>query len=353
MTAVLETAPLSPRAAAHLVAQERHRRTRRRSVVAAVLFVLVAGGGAASLVFGTFTIPLADVLPGLFGEGRRSTVFVLQTLRLPRTAAAILVGAALAVSGSIFQTITRNPLATPDILGITGAASLGAAWAILGGQASGTSVALIAGLAGAGAAVLIYVLAWRRGDHGQRLILVGIGVAALAAAGTSWLLTQRQALEAQRAMIWIAGSVNNVSPPELWCLVVVCVAAAVLLPLVRHWLPLLELGDETATGLGLRPERARLVAIAIAVALAAAAVAVAGPVAFVALVAGPIARRLTRTPGLVPVAAALVGALVTLTADTAGHYLLGNQPVGIVTGIIGAPYLIYLLTRSGTWTRRA
>ena len=330
------------------VAAERHRRYRRRSVVSLILLSVLVLGVLASLAFGQFVIPMADVVPGLFGQGKRSIVFVLQTLRLPRTLAAVLVGAALAVSGSIFQVLTRNPLASPDILGITGAAGLGAAYAILVLSVSGPSVALCAGLAALVAAGLIYWLSWRRGTNGYRLILVGIGIAAIATALTSWLLTQRQALEAERALIWITGSLNDVSTPELSCLAIVCAVGFVIVPLVQRRLNTLEFGDQTATALGARPETTRAVAVLIAVALAAAAVAVAGPVTFIALVAPPIARRLVRTPGVVPLVSALVGALLVLGSDTAAHDLLANQPVGVVTGIVGAPYLIFLLTRRTT-----
>ena len=330
------------------VAIERHRRYRRRSLISLILLSVLVLGVLASLAFGEFVIPLSDVVPGLFGQGRRSIVFVLQTLRLPRTVAAVLVGAALAVSGSIFQVLTRNPLASPDILGITGAAGLGAAYAILVLSLSGPAVALFAGLAALIAAALIYVLSWRRGTSGYRLILVGIGIAAMGTALTSWLLTQRQALEAERALIWITGSLNNVSGAELACLAVVCAVGFVAVPLIQRRLSVLELGDETATALGSHPETTRAVAVLIAVALAAAAVAVAGPLTFIALVAPPVARRLVRTPGVVPLVSALVGALLVLGSDTAAHYLLANQPVGVVTGIVGAPYLMFLLTRRTT-----
>jgi iron complex transport system permease protein len=263
----------------------------------------------------------------------------------------VLVGGALAVSGSIFQTVTRNPLASPDILGVTGAAGLGAAYAILVQSASGPTVAVFAGVAALIAAAAGYLLSWRGGTNGYRVILIGIGVAAIGSALTSWLLTVRQALEAQRALIWITGSLNDVSVPELACLAAICAAALVVVPFAQHWLALLELGDETATGLGLRPERARAAAVLIGVVLAAAAVAVAGPLSFIALVAPPLARRLARGPGVVPLLSAVVGALLVLGSDTIGHYLLGNQPVGVVTGIVGAPYLIYLLTRSSTLAR--
>ncbi len=310
-----------------------------------MLLIVLIAGVLARLAFGTFTIPLSDLIPGLFGQGKRSVVFVLQGLRLPRTIAAVLVGAALAVSGSIFQVLTRNPLASPDILGITGSAGLGASFAILGLGLSGPAVAGWAGAAALLAAVAIYGLAWRRGTHGGRLILVGIGVAALAVAGSSWLLTQRQALEAETALIWITGSLNDVATPELGVLAVVCALACLAIPLVQRRLDTLEFGDETATSLGTRPEASRATAVLIAVALAAAAVAVAGPLTFIALVAPPVARRLVRTPGVVPVTAALVGALLVLGSDTIAQTLLANQPVGVVTGIVGAPYLIFLLTR--------
>lgn len=331
--------------ATRLVAHERLVRQRRGTTVALVLAVLLFVAVCAAVMFGDVVIPVRDVVPGLFGHGERATVFILQTLRLPRVLAALLVGAALAVSGSIFQTMTRNPLASPDIIGITPSASAAAAFAILILRAQGTVVALFA-LGGATlGAIAIYALSWRRGSHGYRLVLVGIGVAAFSVATTSWLLTQRGANEAQHALIWITGSLNEVSTTQVAVLAAVVAACAVVLPVASRWLGVMELGDEAAAALGLRTEVVRAATVLLAVLLAGAAVAVAGPVPFIALVSAPIARQLARRPGLVPLTAGLVGAALLLGSDEVAQRLLDNQPVGVVSGVIGAPYLIWLLTR--------
>ncbi|MGE0141037.1 MAG: FecCD family ABC transporter permease, partial [Ilumatobacteraceae bacterium] len=180
-----------------------------------------------------------------------------------------------------------------------------------------------------------------------RLVLVGIGVAAVLTAATSYLLTRAQIFEVQQAMVWLTGSLNGRSwdhlRPVTWAMLVLFPAVLLLARPLRA----LQLGDDTAKGLGVRVERARLALVLVAVALTAVATAAAGPIAFIAFVAGPIARRLVRAPlSIVP--AALVGALLLLLSDLVARRAFAptELPVGVVTGIIGAPYLLWLLARA-------
>jgi len=313
-------------------------------VLAACTFAVFAW----SLSVGDFPIPIGDVLASLVGAGSEDAGFIVQTLRLPRGLTAVLVGAAFGLSGAIFQRIARNPLASPDIIGINAGAAAAAVFVIV--VVGGTSTQVTSGaLAGSAATALaIYLLAHRKGVTGYRLVLVGIGVTAMLGSITSYLLTRAEIDDAQRALVWLIGSLNG----RGWEHVRPVTAALALLgpvavALARH-LRMLELGDDAARGLGVRIEASRGALLLTGVALAAVATASAGPVAFVALVAPQIARRLTggRTLALLP--AALCGALLLVSADLVARRLFAptELPVGVCTAILGAPYLLYLLARA-------
>jgi iron complex transport system permease protein len=301
-----------------------------------------------SLAVGDFPIPVGEVVATLFGGGSRSTRFIVETLRLPRGLTAVLVGAAFGLSGAIFQRLARNPLASPDIIGVNAGAAAAAVFVIVimhGTSAQVTFGALAGSLL---TAVAIYLLAYKRGVSGYRLVLVGIGVTAMLSSVTSFLLTRAEIFEAQKAVVWLTGSLNgrgweHVRPVSLALLVLVPVTIA----MARH-LRVLELGDDTARGLGLRVERSRGMLLLAATALAAIATSSAGPVGFVALVAPQVARRLVggRSLGLLPAAA--LGALLMVAADLVGRRVFAptELPVGIITAILGAPYLLFLLARA-------
>jgi iron complex transport system permease protein len=293
----------------------------------------------------------------MFGRGDEVTVLFVRDLRLPRALIGGLVGVALAMSGAVFQSMLRNPLASPDFLGITGGASLGAVLYITRSDSKYLDVTdladeaivlpLIAFLGAMALAFLMYVLAYRRGLSMYRLVLIGIGVGAAAVAGTEYLLTRASATEGQAAYGWLAGSLADRSWPQVGPLALSLVVLVPLIMVLDRRLRILQLGDETATGLGLRVQRNRLALIVVAVALVAVAVASAGPIAFVALLSPAIARRLTRSPGPALVISGLVGAVLVLLADYAGQRLFETgAPVGVMTAALGAPYLLWLLVRA-------
>lgn len=320
----------------------------RTNAVTAALAAGVVVALCVALSYGDVVIPLPDLLATLGGGGNGGTRFVLFDLRLPRAVTGLLVGIAFGMSGAVFQTLLRNPLASPDVIGISAGASSCAVLATMVLGLSGFALSLSALVGAVLAAVLIYALAWRRGVTGYRLVLVGIGVGALLSSLISYLMTNSEVTEAQTALVWLAGSLNERTWSEVWPLLA---ALVVLLPatlLTARTLRPLELGDEAATGLGNRVQWSRLGLLGCAVALAGVATAAAGPVAFVAFVSAPIARRLMpgRGPALVP--AALTGALVVLVADFAAQHLLGPTqfPVGVITSVVGAPYLLWLLGRT-------
>ena len=318
------------------------------------LAVVVAGTAlCVALLLITFSLGAAGVpavrsFPAMFGIGDKFDVLVVQDLRLPRGAAAILAGVAFGLAGALFQSTLRNNLASPDILGISGGASLGAVTAVVGYGAHGTPVNLAAFAGALGAAVAIWALAWRNGLHGLRFVLVGVGIAYLCGSLISWRLAEAELREAGTVLLWTVGSVADVRDGTLGVLALGVVVLAVLTVPIAREQRALALGDEHARGLGLGPTRSRVTALLIGVCLVALATAVAGPIAFVALVAPAIARRLVDDGGPALLASAAVGAALTIGGDVIGQYWLPGitAPVGIVTGVVGAPYLLLLLARS-------
>ncbi len=303
---------------------------------------------AADVAYGELGLPLSQVVATLLGGGDAGTSFIVLELRLPRAAVAALAGAALALSGVIFQTFGRNALASPDIIGVTSGAGLfGVTAFVLGGSPSLAPVAAFTGALTVTA--LMYALAWRGGLSPFRLVLVGVGLAALAQAGIAYVLIQGRVEDVQQAYVWLVGSVNLRNWNDFWPL---ALAFAALLPAVAvsaRSLDALALGDEVAGALGVRVQRARLGLVLVGAALAAIGVAGAGPIGFVAFVAPLIARRITGVHGAaVMPAAALCGAALVPAADVLGRVVLSDTdlPVGIVTALLGAPVFLYLLHRS-------
>jgi iron complex transport system permease protein len=301
-----------------------------------------------SLTVGDYPLPVGDVVRSLLGDHEGGSHFIVWTLRVPRSLTAVLVGAAFGLSGAIFQRLVRNPLASPDIVGVNAGAAFAAAYMVIIVNANGlrvTVAALVGALAASGA---VYGLAYRRGIAGYRLVLVGIGVSAFLLAATEYLLTRGEIYEVQRAVVWLTGSLNGRSwdhlRPVSWALAMLLPAAVVL----SRQLRLLELGDDLARSLGGQVERTRGLLLLVGVALAATATAAAGPVAFVALAAPQIARRLVGSGSLGLLPAAACGSLMMVAADLLGRSLFAptELPVGVVTGVVGAPYLLYLLARS-------
>ncbi len=331
-----------------LVRRIRRRRRSRRLVVTTALAAAAFAVAVASLTVDSgYSVP--DVLRALFSTEPGPADFVVNTLRLPRLALGILVGLAFGLAGALFQSVLGNPLASPDVIGVSQGASAGAVAMLLGAGVTGAPVSLAALGGGAAVAALLYAVAWRGGMTGHRFVLAGIGVAYVCAAVVSYLLTRAEVQQAQSALLWLAGSLAQTTWPLVGLL---AVALAVLVPLVvltARSLDLLLLGDEQAASLGLRPELVRVAVIGLGTALACAATAAAGPVAFVALVAAPVARRLLRDGGLGLLPSALVGVVLVVGADLVAQFLLPAGlavPVGVVTGVIGGPYLIWLISRS-------
>jgi ABC-type enterobactin transport system permease subunit len=319
-------------------------------VAALIVLVLVS---ALSIGRGDFPIGIPDVLRTLVGLGEGPQNFIILDLRAPRVVVGLLVGLALGVAGALFQTFARNPLASPDTLGITVGASVGAVAAIVLGSGGSAGAVLggfgvpLAALAGAVVTgILLFLLAWRAGVDGYRLVLVGIALWAVGSALVDWMLTRAEIYDAAAAYVWITGSLNA----RTWDQAVpLALALALLLPLALatgRALNVLQFGDDTARGLGLRLPFAQTAVVLMAVTLTAAAVSAAGPITFVALVVPQIAVRLTGGSRPPLLASGLLGAVLVVGADLVARTVLPEAlPVGILTAVIGAPYLLWLLVR--------
>ncbi|MDF3287718.1 FecCD family ABC transporter permease [Streptomyces silvisoli] len=308
--------------------------------------LLALAVGVLSIGSGEYPMSPTAVVRALVGQGAAADTFIVEQLRLPRVVTALLVGAALALAGAIFQSLVRNPLGSPDVLGFTQGAATGALTVIVLIGGGGAALAGGAVLGGVLTGALIYALAARQGAHGYPLILVGIGVAAILTGVNGYLLTRAQIPDAARAVLWLTGSLDG----REWSDVVpLALALAVLVPVVllgcARALRVLEMGDDAAHGLGVPVRRTRVTLLACAVLLAAFAAAAAGPVAFVALTAPRLARRLTGAPGPNLVPSLCMGAALMVSADWIAQRLFtGHQlPVGVVTGVLGGGYLVWLL----------
>ncbi|MEU7820728.1 iron chelate uptake ABC transporter family permease subunit [Catellatospora sp. NPDC049133] len=323
-----------------------------RALLVGVVLVLVGAAIAVvNLSSGDFPIPVGDVLRSLVGQGDPGTDFIVHELRLPRALVALLVGAALGASGAVFQGLTRNPLGSPDFVGMTVGAATGALVVILLLDGSGGQVAAGAIAGCVLTSIAIYLLAFRGGTQAFRLILMGVGVSALLEAFNSYLIVKGRLDEALAAQVWLIGSLSGRGWTEV---TIVAATLAVLLPVVLHYgrhLNMLALGDDTATLHGVRVERSRAVLALASVGLAAGATAAAGPIAFVALAAPQLAARLTRSPGPGILPAAAMGAALLAGSDWAAQRVLPDNdiPAGVVTAAIGGLYLTWLLARE--WRR--
>ncbi|MFZ1871832.1 MAG: iron-enterobactin ABC transporter permease [Chania sp.] len=316
--------------------------------LATALLLLFACLALAVYALGSGTLKLSamQVIDALRGEGPANLAVIVTQWRLPRVALALLLGAALGLSGAIFQSLLRNPLGSPDVIGFNTGAYSGVLVVIVlfNGSILGiTSGALAGGLITAG---LIYLLAWRNGVEAFRLIIVGIAVRALLFALNTWMIVSASLESAMTAGLWSAGSLNGISWAKSLPAVLVILLAVMLLAALARRMRLLEMGDDTACALGVAVERSRLLLFLAGVLLTAAATAVAGPISFIALVAPQIARRLCANQNVL-LLTALTGALLLLAADVVAQRLFMpyQLPVGVLTVSLGGIYLIWLLIR--------
>ncbi|MDM7482340.1 MAG: iron ABC transporter permease [Halomonas sp.] len=323
-----------------------------RSLLTVVgLAVLLFASAGVSLSLGSFPTAFVDVVKALAAPQSSDIAFIVWELRLPRIVLAILVGSALAMAGALLQGIVRNPLASPDVIGITSGAALAAVLflALLSSIFSIHWLPLFAMLGALVSTLLIFTLAWKNGLHPSRMVLVGIGLAAAMGAGTTLLIVISSDAAAMSAYVWLTGSLYAAQWRDVYGLLPwLVVTTPVCLAFARH-ADALALGDQVAQGLGVAVIRSRVILLACAVVLAGAAVAYAGAISFVGLLAPHIASKFVgrHMARLLPVSA-LVGAMIVLYADLLGRvaFLPKDLPAGIFVAGIGAPFFVYLLHRA-------
>ncbi len=320
----------------------------KRTVWLAILFALLTGAAATiSLGMGEMKIAPLDVLKVFLGMGSEQDALIVKEFRLPRILVAILVGAALAVAGSVLQGIVRNPLASPDILGISGGASVTAvAFLLLFESASVKWLPAAAFIGATLAAFLLYVLAWKQGVTPLRMVLIGVGIKIVAGAAVTLLITFSPFLLQNKAVLWLTGSIYGVDWGDVMMILPWMIVLMVLAALFARRVNVQQLGDEVATGVGSQVELDRFFLLLICTALTGLAVSVGGEISFVALLAPHIAKQLVGPSfGGAMSISAFVGALILLLADLVGRTAFAplDIPVGVFTSAVGAPFFIYLL----------
>ena len=324
---------------------------RRPLFVGLTLTVVLLAAAVLAICTGDYPLSPGEVFATLFGGGDPGSSFIVETLRLPRVLTGLLVGAALGIAGAIFQRITRNPLGSPDVIGFTTGSATGALMVILLFDGDSRQIAIGAVAGGMITAAAVYLLSMRGGVHGYRLVLVGIGIGAMLLAANDYLITRARRDDAYEAARWLLGSLNGSSWDQV---TPVAISLAVLVPIalvLSRRLQMLEMGDDSARALGVNIQRSTLALATTGVALTAVGVASTGPIAFVALAAPQLAKRLTRgsSPGLVT--SALMGALVIVLSDIVALNISPKDlPVGVVTGLVGGVYLAFLL--ASEWRSR-
>lgn len=329
-----------------VVRRARRAPRRRHAVVLVALTGLATAAFAVNVLLGDYTYTVPDFFRILAGEEIPVASYLLMESKLPRAVLGVLVGLCFGAGGAIFQSTLRNPLASPDVVGVTWGASAAAVFAVLVLGLRGTPVSLAAVLGAVAVALLIRSAGGAVGGH--RLVLVGVALTAALASMVQYLLSRASIWDVQVALQWLAGSLHAADWATVRALGVVLVVLVPLLAVLARSLRTTQLGDDLAAGLGTRRRDPELLLL-VAVLLVAVAVAASGPIAFVAFMAGPTARALNGGRTTI-VGASLVGVVLVLAADFVGHYLIGDitVPVGVLTGAGGAPFLLWLLARGAT-----
>ncbi|MEV6350044.1 iron chelate uptake ABC transporter family permease subunit [Actinoplanes sp. NPDC051851] len=323
-------------------------RVRHRTVlVCLALAVVLVAALIVTLAAGVNAFPMSRVVAAVLGDGTPAENLIVGELRLPRAVTGALVGIAFGVAGAIFQSVTRNPLGSPDVVGFGTGASTGAlvVLLLLNGGVTATSIGAVAG--GAVTAALVFLLSAHHGVSPLRLVLVGIGAGAALNSLNSLLIVRAQLYDAQSASAWLVGNLVGRDWSDARLMGGVLVAGLTMCLALYRPLTMSEFSDERSMSLGLSAGRTRLLAVATGVLLASGAVAVAGPIQFIALTAPQIARRLTGAPGPNLIASGLTGAVLLVLADLAAREAFQPRqlPVGVLTGLVGGAYLAWLLGR--------
>ncbi|MBZ9536310.1 iron chelate uptake ABC transporter family permease subunit [Cytobacillus oceanisediminis] len=330
----------------NLIMVGRLKRRRRFILVTCLLAIISFALCWTMLMLGNTIYPVSDVISVLLGEQVKGASFAVGTIRFPRMVAGVFAGFAFGISGYVFQTMLRNPLANPNVIGITTGSSAAAVFCIIVLHASSTFVSIASIIGGLVTVIVIFLLSKGSSFSIGRLILIGIGIQAMLNAVISYLLLIGQHHDVPTAMRWLSGSLNGAKMENVYPLIIAVLLFAPIIILLGKRLDMLELGEQTATSLGIHTDRTRLILIISSVLIIALATATTGPIAFVAFLSGPIAKRLVGIGFSSVIPAGLVGIILVLASDLIGQFaFVARYPVGVITGILGAPYLIMLLIR--------
>ncbi|ASR35677.1 iron ABC transporter permease [Prauserella marina] len=319
----------------------------RAVVVDAILACVLLGCVTLALMLGSRVLSPGEVLAALAPGADATDRLVVLEWRAPRALAAALFGACLGLSGAIFQSLTRNPLGSPDVIGLSAGSYTGVVCVLSLGGAGYLALATGAVVGGLATALTVYLLAFRRGMHGFRLIIVGIAISAMLSSVNRWFSVKADLDVALQVAVWGAGTLNNVEWLPLSYSAMAALALVLVLPAAGRRMRQLELGDDTAGMLGLSVERTKILLVVLGTALTAVVTAITGPVAFIALAAPQIARRLTGHGSVDLTGAALTGAVLLSTSDLIAQHAISGVvlPVGAVTVCLGGGYLVWLLVR--------
>lgn len=322
------------------------KRQRRYILTTGILLLLTLSLAAVMMLYGNTIYSPETVLRVLSGTDAGGAAFTIRTLRFPRMLTAILCGMAFSLSGNTFQQLLGNPLASPDIIGVTSGASVAAVFGILILKLDYGIVAVMAVFSGLLVSALIYFLSHKNGFSNTRLILTGIGMQAFLNSIISWMLLKASEYDVASALRWLSGSLNGVKMDTVPALAAVVFTAGLGILLLSRHLLILQLGEAHAVTLGIPVSITRLLLILLALVLTAFAASVTGPIASVAFLSGPIAARISGRGRSSMLAASLTGSILILISDLVGQFTLPSRyPVGVITGILGAPYLLFLLLR--------
>ncbi|MCR5792040.1 MAG: iron ABC transporter permease [Lachnospiraceae bacterium] len=312
------------------------------SVMLLILAVLII----INMTLGSKNFSPTEVISVLFGKDVPGGTYIIGKLRFPRTIAAIICGYAFGIAGNTFQKLLGNPLASPDIIGVSTGSAAAAVFGILVLHANRGVVSIMAIVAGLVTVLVIYLIAYKDGYSTVRVILTGIGVQAFLSACISWMLLRAAEYDVPAAMRWMAGNLNEVTMDYLWLVGLVIGVVSCVIAVLSEVQKILELGEQHALILGVKVGTARVLLLACSVVMLAVATAVSGPISSIAFLSGPIAGGICGKNRSNTLASGIVGAILVIGADFIGQNLLPTRyPVGVVSGVLGAPYLLYLLIR--------
>jgi iron complex transport system permease protein len=320
-----------------------YKKKKKYLIVVMFLTMIIVALMYIGLSYGKTIYSFSHIYNVLF-HGETEGAFVITTLRLPRVIIGLLAGICFGLAGNIFQKLLRNPLASPDMIGISTGASVAAVFAILILQLSGLIVSLIAIIFGMLISLLIVLLSYHHGYSNNRLILIGIGMRAMLSAMISWMLIRTSEYDVGNALRWLSGSLNTVNMNDAFSLLIVTIIACVLIAIMNNGLSVMGLGEELPVSLGVNTKTLRISLVIVGLMLVAFATSITGPIASVSFLSGPIAGRILRNGKNNMAATACIGAILVLASDLIAQYGLSSRyPVGVVTGMLGAPYLLYLI----------